>query len=48
VRNIVPNVTIRIGHWEARCQCGVEYIDEPVADRAPLDPLDPKTSCHVP
>jgi hypothetical protein len=42
-----PNET-RTGHWEARCQCGVQYIDEPVADRVPLDPLDPKTSCHLP
>jgi hypothetical protein len=39
----------RTGHWEARCQCGVEYLDEPAAnDRFRLDPLDPKTGHHAP
>lgn len=35
------------GVWEARCQCAIEYYNDPVADRrARLDPLDPKTSRH--
>ncbi len=39
---------IRRGHWEAVCECGREYYDEPIVeDRVRLDPLDPKTSRHA-
>jgi hypothetical protein len=31
------------------CQCGSENVHEELADRrVQLDPLDPKTSCHLP
>ena len=36
------------GHWEARCVCGVETYREPAAAHVRLDPLDPKTSRHLP
>jgi hypothetical protein len=45
----IPWNETRTGHWEARCQCGVEYFDQPVADRrVRLDPLDPRTANHLP
>jgi hypothetical protein len=45
----IPWNETRSGHWEARCQCGAEYYDEPVAERrGRLDPLDPGTSRHAP
>ena len=39
---------IERGHWVAVCLCGEEHYREPVPARARLDPLDPKTSRHVP
>jgi hypothetical protein len=39
----------RTGFWEARCQCGVQYYQEPASDeRERLDPLDPKNARHSP
>jgi hypothetical protein len=37
------------GRWKAECVCGAEYFNESaVDDRVRLDPLDPKTSRHLP
>jgi hypothetical protein len=36
------------GYWQRRCQCTVEHHREPPARPARLDPLDPKTSRHLP
>jgi hypothetical protein len=36
------------GRWKAECVCGAEYFNESaVDDRVRLDPLDPKTACHL-
>ena len=37
------------GLWKAECVCTTEYFREPITDnRLRLDPLDPKTSRHLP
>jgi hypothetical protein len=44
----IPWNETRPGHFEATCQCGREFYDEPAADlRTRLDPLDPSTSLHA-
>jgi hypothetical protein len=39
---------IERGHWRAVCRCGSEEFYEPVDGRVRQDPLDVKTSRHVP
>jgi hypothetical protein len=45
----IPWNEVEAGHWRAECLCTIEYYNEPfVDDRVRLDPLDPKTSRHLP
>jgi hypothetical protein len=44
----IPWNETRTGHWEARCQCGVSYFDEPRTRPARLDPADPRSARHLP
>ena len=39
---------IRSGYWEAVCQCGKQWWQDPTADdRVRLDPRDPTTARHL-
>ena len=45
----IPWSRLEYGQWRRECLCTTEYYNEPfVDDRVRLDPLDPKTSCHLP
>ncbi len=36
------------GHWVATCRCGEQHYREPTKARVRQDPLDPKTTRHLP
>ena len=40
---------VETGHWRRVCECGSEDVyEEPADGRVRIDPLDPKTSRHLP
>jgi hypothetical protein len=45
---VIPWSEVETRHWVRTCQCSEEHWRAPAPARVRLDPLDPKTSRHLP